>query len=525
MAYTSPGVYVAETAFKSRPVVRTAGATPAAFLGTSLRGNSSKAIAISSWNQYKLEFGDLDPTYDLGYAVYQYFANGGRDAYVIRVFGSSSTAASATIPYTKTPATGASSAGNLYTVNARSVGDWANTANTVTGGLTLVTTAGTITNSLTGTAVNVGTFNLSVRLNSVEVEYWPDLSPNPASSRYAPTVINNYSTYITLSNAVDITPFLGSMTYGTYGSNISFVGGSISAPSTTDWTTAGLNKLDIIPEGVLINAVGQYDNTIISAVMAKASTRGTSFAIIDPDPSKVAIQDMITATSSYSPKNYGAVYYPMLVMTDPSKTGIGAIRNTFPGGAVAGAYVRSELERTVAKPPAGYSMDVRNAFTLVTPISDGGAGTTSTGGDIGTLYTAGVNTFKAVPGVGICIMGARTLETTRPDKYVNLRRSLNYVKERSFFLTQFAVFEPNDQALWATVRVRLTKFLTDFWQIGGLKGASPAEAFYIICDSSNNTASAIENGELRIEIGVALQYPAEFVIITISQIAGSSASI
>ena len=278
----------------------------------------------------------------------------------------------------------------------------------------------------------------------------------------------------------------------------------------------GLSKLDVIPEGLLINAVGQYDSITVGNVMTKAQSRGTSFAIIDPDPTQATTGGILAVVSGYTPKNYGAVYYPMLTMTDPTKSGIGAIRTTFPGGAVAGAYVRTELERSVAKPPAGYSTDVRNCFAPVISFSDA---------DIGTLYNSGVNTFKSVPGTGVCIMGARTLETTRPDKYVNLRRSLNYVKERSFFLTQFAVFEPNDEFLWSTTKVRLAKFLTDFWQIGGLKGASPAEAFYIICDSSNNTPSAIENGELRIEIGVALQYPAEFVIINISQIAGSSAAI
>ena len=107
-------------------------------------------------------------------------------------------------------------------------------------------------------------------------------------------------------------------------------------------------------------------------------------------------------------------------------------------------------------------------------------------------------------------------------KYVPTRRSLNYVKAQSKRLTDFAVFEPNNDRLWTNIQVRLSKFLAEFWSAGGLKGRNTAEAFYVLCDSTNNTTNTIENGEVRIEVGVALQTPAEFIVIEVSQFVGGS---
>jgi hypothetical protein len=87
-------------------------------------------------------------------------------------------------------------------------------------------------------------------------------------------------------------------------------------------------------------------------------------------------------------------------------------------------------------------------------------------------------------------------------------------------MTQFAVFEPNDWVLWNMVTSVLSQFLTSFWQSGGLEGTSAAEAFYVTCDNTNNTPSTIQQGIVHVEVGVALQYPAEFVVIAIGQWAG-----
>ena len=115
-------------------------------------------------------------------------------------------------------------------------------------------------------------------------------------------------------------------------------------------------------------------------------------------------------------------------------------------------------------------------------------------------------------------MGARTLKQDgTANKYVNMRRSLIYIKKQLKSLTEFAIFENNDELLWQRLRTTIDTFLNQYRNQGGLRGASNAAAYFILCDGSNNTAASIQNGEVHIQVGVALQYPAEFIVIDLSQ--------
>jgi phage tail sheath protein FI len=115
-------------------------------------------------------------------------------------------------------------------------------------------------------------------------------------------------------------------------------------------------------------------------------------------------------------------------------------------------------------------------------------------------------------------MGARTLKQDgTANKYVNMRRSLNYIRKNLQNLTEFALFENNDERLWAQIRTTLGSFLNEYKNQGGLRGATNAQAFFIKCDAENNSAQQIANGEVHIQVGVALQYPAEFIVIDLSQ--------
>jgi len=114
-------------------------------------------------------------------------------------------------------------------------------------------------------------------------------------------------------------------------------------------------------------------------------------------------------------------------------------------------------------------------------------------------------------------MGARTRKTYGVDRYISARRTLIYIKEVLRRTTQFAVFENNDQRLWSSLTMAADRILRPLWEAGGLKGANTNEAYYIRCDDTINSPSVIAAGEVRMEVGVALQYPAEFVIIRITQ--------
>lgn len=511
--YSNPGVYVSESPLISNVRRASSAQSTAVFFGTAPRG-PVEATLINSWSSFKSYYGDIDPAHDLGYAVYHYFANGGRDSYIVRVLHTSGTtnlATTATSTVVYYPEGEGGSSAVLLSVSAKSPGRW---------GADL--SVSTVQGAIAPTETKIPTFKLVVFLNGVEVERWNEVSTDPSDSRYVRTVVNTYSKYITIDEDPDTTAD-SAWAFATGETELSKnTGASPNAPATDgaavsdeDYNVAIGSRLETI-EGVLVmNAVGQYSPPVIQTLIQKAESRGNSFVVIDPSPVN---QDALTIgqdiVNQYGQTSYAAVYYPMLKMTDPTKTGPAAIRDTYPGGAVVGAYIRSEVARTVAKAPAGYSSDVRNAIGLVQTFS-----TT----DGGLLYdTYGVNLFKVIPGAGIIINGTRTLDKTTPGKYIPIRRSLNFLKQALQESTQFAIFEPNDERLWSRMSMVSASILGDFWRAGGLKGGSSNEAFYVICDETNNTENTITNGEVHLEVGVALQYPAEFVVINISQWTGGS---
>lgn len=505
MKNTYPGVYVSEAAFKSRvaaPINITS--SIAAFFGTSDRGPSTPTL-VQSWTDYVTYFGNLSTTHDLGYSVYHYFANGGTAAYVTRVLGASASVASNTVKYYPTANHAASAAQNLFTTSSVDPGTWGNSISiTLSDGL------------VDPTATALPTFNLSVDYNGNTVETWTELSVDPTSSRYVDSIINTYSRYISVSNIATPTPNIG---MGVSTSAVTLSGGLDSAPVEADWVSNGesvFDDLDLVEGVLMINAVGITNNTILEAALSKASDRGNAIVIIDPDPTHASAADF-TETATYRTfkgYNYGVFCAPMLIMIDPARSGTGAIRKTFPGGAVAGLYARTEAERTAAKTPAGYGAEIRNALGVSIRFKES---------EIGTLYDLGINCFKQLPGAGgVILFGGRTLERLRPDRYVSVRRSLNYLKQALTDATRFAVFEPNDERLWSAVGGACGNVLSRFWSAGGLKGTTQQSAYYVVCDSSNNTATTIENGQVVVEVGVALQQPAEFIVIQISQWTGGS---
>jgi phage tail sheath protein FI len=509
MAYERPGVYVQEGTFATN-ITTTSGPTSAAFVGTAERGPTTPTL-VSSWNQYTSLFGELSNSFDLGYAVYHYFANGGQTAYVTRVIDSTAVKASGVLA--ATPSGGSSAP--LITLMTKSKGSWGNDVKIdyVYDPETLedVSTAPKITkNSL---------FSVVVKLNSTEVERWNNLSVDPENYRYVSTVLDLYSSYVSASTVATVAAgtklTVTGLGVGDYETTVTFSGGSDGSGSinSTSWATA-LDSYETIASGMLFNLVGQTSATIINNAITVMEARGNSMLIVDTPLTAISTNELTTAVSGYTKSSYAAVYGPALKMFDPKKTGAAAIRNTYAGGAVLGAMVRSEVARGIAKAPAGYGLDIRNVYGLLATLTEA---------DQGTLYkNSQINLFTLVPGVGVIINGSRTLARNTSDKFVTVRRSINYLKDVVKEKTAFAMFEPNDQRLWTDISVRLTALLTTFWATGGLKGNTASEAFYVICNSSNNTQTDIEDGRVNVSIGVALQSPAEFVVITISQWTGGS---
>ena len=581
--YSTPGVYVNEGTLASL-TPSFSGGTSAVFFGEAERGPTT-VTSISDWATYKRVYGDLKDAYDIGYAVYHYFANGGRNCYVVRIAASDAVTSSATdvVYYPR------GSAGSNVTATSASVGLTSNVATihtdsahtfvvgdvvSVTGatnsvfnvtdktitavtstsfsfaltnadialvedtGATATVTAASrivklfdvdaVSDGTWGNSLNVkfengnvsyangthGTFNLVVLDGTREIERWTEVTLDPDANRYVGTVVNTYSNYIRLSN-VSTHPALSANSFDT-SSTFDLSGGSNgSAIADSDYTTA-VDLLDPIEGTLLLNAVGNTSGTVITALVNKAANRGDSFVIIDPSKADDTLSDIQTTAANFSNQSnggYAAHYAPALVMVDPAKTGPGALRTTFPGGAIAGLMVRTETQRSVAKAPAGYDADIRGAIGLVANLSNA---------DIGTLYDGNtpINAFKAVPGGGVVVYGARTLSRVATDKFIPVRRTLNHLKYNLKKITEFAVFQPNDPNLWSRINLVVSSFLGEFYRSGGLRGSNASQSFYVLCDSTNNTTVSIDQGIVNVEVGVALQYPAEFIVINLSQWTG-----
>ena len=212
--------------------------------------------------------------------------------------------------------------------------------------------------------------------------------------------------------------------------------------------------------------------------------------------------------------SYAASYAPWIVVGDPS-TGNGGTVTIPPGGAVAGIFARTDATQGVYKSPAGIQANITNAVGVDVVWSDT---------ELGALNSTNhINVIRPLAGSGICVMGARTNKRFNADRYISARRTLIYLKESLRNSTEFAVFENNDERLWARLRATADRVLRPVWANGGLRGNTADDAYYIVCDSTINTPAIIASGEVRMEIGVALEYPAEFVVIRISQFESGTA--
>lgn len=217
------------------------------------------------------------------------------------------------------------------------------------------------------------------------------------------------------------------------------------------------------------------------------------------------------ARSRISAGGFGALYYPWIVCKDPVK---GEVVEMPPSGHVAGIYARTDATRGVHKAPANEV--IRGAV---------GVSHRVTREEQGTLNPAGVNCIRYFGQTGVRVWGARTLDEAASEyRYVPVRRFVCMVSESLEEALQWVVFETNHEPLWKAIRRDITAFLTLLWRQGMLKGETPEQAFFVKCDSETNPEDVIAAGQVVTTIGLSVVKPAEFVVIRISQQAGSESA-
>ena len=255
------------------------------------------------------------------------------------------------------------------------------------------------------------------------------------------------------------------------------------------------------------------------AAVAYARSR-SAFVIVDPAEHWATAEDVLNAStgvaSVVTAKDNAAIYFPRILASDPLTE---AVDSFAPGGTIAGIFARTDLQRGVWTAPAG----IQAAMAGVLGLSLGGSTNAGkiTDADNAKLNPAGINCLRSFPVYGDVVWGARTLQgadaLASSWKYIPVRRLGLYIGDSIDRGTRWVVFEPNAPSLWAQITLGVSNFMHTLFTQGALKGATPAEAYFVQCDSSTMTQDDIANGILIIEIGFAPVRPAEFVIIRVMQ--------
>jgi len=532
-----PGVYVQEVPSAVRPIEGVSTST-AAFIGVADKGpvpgtiapngRMAQPVMITSVTEYTRQFGGFRKDSFLAYAVKAFFDNGGRRLYIVRVVGTGPSSPPSP------PSRAASPGGAALTISAINEGVWGNKISI------------RIVASSDGDTTN---FKLLVLYDSNPVEAFDNLthmnSPNAVPgatnpAEYGRTVINSRSEYIAITADFTARP---PNTNPPAVPAIQLAGGSDGPlPQPADFIGAaaldntvagtGLHALDKITDVNLIAIPGQGDPTTVNSGMEYCKTRPLQDCFFIADIGTVSSVDAARvegaapnvrkisdarsfATTGFAGTlldkaagDYGAIYFPWVLAADP----IGAGRNPKillpPAGFLAGLYARIDNSRGVFKAPAGTEAGMFGALGPAVDVSDT---------EQDQLNPVSVNVIRTVPGSGLVVWGARTIGSDASWRYISIRRMAIFLRVSIYNGIQWAVFEPNDEPLWASLRLNIRSFMLTQFRAGAFQGAKPDDAFFVKCDSTTTTQQDIDRGVVNILVGFAPLKPAEFVVLQLSQ--------
>jgi len=530
---TYPGVYIEEVPSG----VRTISGVPTsitAFVGRARRGPVDEPVTISGFADFERRFGSLWTESTMSYAVRDYFVNGGGQAIIVRVVNAAA-AARITLP------TASVEAGNTeLPLVASSPGSWGNNLR--------VAVDQDVGTPGPGEPPNTDRFNLVVRevVNNqvVNVERLLNLSVDPASRRYVPRVLAQTSELVRVATDNDGDPIVPNVrprlpNPGDPPEVSGVDGDDGDALTEAQFTGAGtaankrglfaLDKTDLF--NLLCLPPLTRDDDMPPGVYQAALTycvRRRAMLIVDPprDWSADAANALTDATVNGVFSDLGlagtdarnaALYFPRVLEADPLLGG--ELVPSAPSGAVAGAIARVDTQRGVWKAPAGIDAALNGIRGLEVNLTDD---------ENGQLNPRGVNCLRSFPITGRVIWGARTMNGAdlRGDeyKYIPVRRLALYIEESLYRGTQWVVFEPNDEPLWAQIRLNVGAFMQNLFRQGAFQGTSPRDAYFVKCDKETTTQNDINLGRVNILVGFAPLKPAEFVVIRIQQLAGQVAA-
>ncbi|HKR21652.1 MAG TPA: phage tail sheath C-terminal domain-containing protein [Pyrinomonadaceae bacterium] len=499
---TFPGVYIEEIPSGVRTIVGVA-TSITAFFGRALRGPTDEPVVINSFGDFERIFGGLWVDNSLGYAVRDFYLNGGSQAIIVRL---ARDAVTATI-----------TVGDLE-LTAANPGRWGNNLSV-------------IIDHDTKDPANNNLFNLQViekdpvTQQTLRVENLLNVSINPADSRFVPLVVKDDSQLIQVTkdnfgewNVGNARPAEGTTDaaadIGTNGNPInqgSFIGGTRRADKTGFYA---LEKADLF-NLVCIPPYGDADVDVplIDEAIAYCEQK-RAMLLVDPPAAWDTVAEVIAGLAGVgSPSKNAAIFFPRLRQPNPLREN--KLEDFVPCGAVAGVFARTDAQRGVWKAPAGLDATLVGVPQLTVSL---------TNEENGQLNPLGVNCLRTMPAVGRVVWGSRTRrgndQLASEWKYVPVRRTALFIEETLYRALQWVVFEPNDEPLWAQIRLNVGAFMNSLFRQGAFQGQSPREAYFVKCDKDTTTQNDIDRGIVNILVGFAPLKPAEFVVIKLQQIAG-----
>ena len=531
VATTYPGVYIEEVPSGVHTITGVA-TSITAFIGSAPRGPENEAIAIKSFGDYERIFGGLSLTSTMSYAVRDFYLNGGSQALIVRLHNGAE-AAQIRLP------TGAAHPNDELPLAAASAGSW---------GDNLSVSVDYATKDKNDDKL----FNLIVSeidpktKKSVFKEEFLNVSIAENSPRYLPKVLEQRSTLVRVvkDNGKYVMPNVRPLK--TDGSDISPLSPPLSPPMSPaasptpgkdgneltqdQFTGQGLEGkkqgLYALENADLFNLLCippfTFTKDITTGLVAKAAAyceKRRAMFIVDPPSAwtaqSTAVKQFTDPNTDYigTRSNYAALFFPRLKQPNPLKEN--QEEEFVPCGAIAGVFARTDSQRGVWKAPAGLEATLRGAPKLSVPMTDE---------ENGDLNKVGVNCLRAFPVFGRVVWGARTLQgadiLASEWKYIPVRRLALFIEESLYRGTHWVVFEPNDEPLWAQIRLNVGAFMHNLFRQGAFQGTTPREAYFVRCNKETTTQNDINLGIVNILVGFAPLKPAEFVVVKIQQMAG-----
>jgi uncharacterized protein len=496
---TYPGVYIQEIPSGVRAITGVA-TSITAFVGRTRRGPVNQATTIRGYADYERIFGGLSPESSVSFAVRDFFTNGGGEAVVVRL------ARNATIATIDVD--------DLH-LAAANEGSWAD-------GLLVSIDHATSDEVATRLGVDPAElFNLTVTEPDTGVrETFRNVTVVP-SVRRLDAVLANESTLLRTRDPLpagrpDATVDVAVGTPGADGDPLteaSYVGAGLQAAHQGLWALDGadlFNLLCIPPPAVDGDTpAGVYQQALEYCVDRRA------MLLVDPPAAATVATapNQIAALGLTGPAaRNAAVYFPRI--RQANLTAEGRVETFAGSGAIAGVIARTDASRGVWKAPAGIDAGLTGIADLAANLTDG---------ENGALNPLGINCLRSFPVIGRVVWGARTMrgadQLADEYRYLPVRRLALFLEESLFRGTQWVVFEPNDEPLWAQIRLNVGSFMQNLFRQGAFQGTTPREAYFVKCDRETTTPNDVNLGRVNIAVGFAPLRPAEFVILQIQQIA------